>query len=64
MLKRVVSDSAAYKEVESAFGKLNDEAHSADGFLAKIANQHTSLTNDAGYAIITGAIPRTIDVEK
>lgn len=38
MLKRVVSDSAAYKEVESAFGKLNDEAHSADGFLAKIAN--------------------------
>nr|DAK37091.1 MAG TPA: hypothetical protein [Caudoviricetes sp.] len=32
--------------------------------MAKIANQHTSLTNDAGYAIITGAIPRTIDVEK
>lgn len=38
MLKRVVSDSAAYKEVESAFGKLNDEARGADGFLAKIAN--------------------------
>lgn len=38
MLKRVVSDSAAYKEVESAFGKLNDEARGVDGFLAKIAN--------------------------
>lgn len=38
MLKRVVSDSAAYKEVELAFGKLDDEAHGADGFLAKIAN--------------------------
>lgn len=37
MLKRVVSDSAAYKEVESAFGKLNDEARGTDGFLAKIA---------------------------
>ncbi|GIK23624.1 MAG: hypothetical protein BroJett005_30380 [Ignavibacteriota bacterium] len=37
MLKRVVSDSAAYKEVESAFSKLNDEARGKDGFLAKIA---------------------------
>ena len=39
-------------------------AASMISILAKIANQHTSLTNDAGYAIITGAIPRTIDVEK
>lgn len=38
MLKRVVSDSPAYKEVESAFGKLNDEAQGKDGFLAKIAS--------------------------
>ncbi|HHF0635750.1 TPA: ATP-dependent endonuclease [Pseudomonas aeruginosa] len=38
MLKRVVSDSAAYKEVESAFGKLNEEARGADGFLSKIAD--------------------------
>lgn len=37
MLKRVVSDSAAYKEVENAFGKLNEEAQGEDGFLAKIA---------------------------
>lgn len=37
MLKRVVSDSAAYKEVESAFSKLNDEARGEDGFLTKIA---------------------------
>lgn len=38
MLKRVVSDSAAYKEVETAFGKLNEEARGADGFLSKIAD--------------------------
>ncbi len=37
MLKRVVSDSAAYKAVEDAFGKLNDEARGEEGFLAKIA---------------------------
>lgn len=37
MLKRVVSESAAYKAVESAFGLLNDEARGEDGFLAKIA---------------------------
>lgn len=38
MLKRVVSDSAAYKAVESAFGELNDEARGNEGFLSKIAN--------------------------
>lgn len=37
MLKRVVSESAAYKAVESAFGQLNDEARGENGFLAKIA---------------------------
>lgn len=37
MLKRVVSESPAYKAVEDAFEKLNDEARGADGFLAKIA---------------------------
>jgi putative ATP-dependent endonuclease of the OLD family len=37
MLKRVVSESAAYKAVEDAFDKLNDEAQGDDGFLAKIA---------------------------
>jgi len=37
MLKRVVSDSNAYKAVEDAFGKLNEEARGDDGFLAKIA---------------------------
>lgn len=37
MLKRVVSDSAAYKAVEDAFGKLNEEARGEEGFLAKIA---------------------------
>jgi putative ATP-dependent endonuclease of OLD family len=37
MLKRVVSESAAYKAVEDAFGKLNEEARGDDGFLARIA---------------------------
>lgn len=37
MLKRVVSESVAYKAVEEAFGKLNDEARGDEGFLAKIA---------------------------
>ena len=38
MLKHVVSESVAYKEIESAFEKLNNEAHSAEGFLAKIVD--------------------------
>ncbi|TCD46849.1 ATP-dependent endonuclease [Chlorobium sp. N1] len=37
MLKRVVSESEAYKAVENAFDKLNEEARGDDGFLAKIA---------------------------
>ncbi len=37
MLKPVVLKSAAYKAVEDAFGKLNDEARGEDGFLAKIS---------------------------
>ena len=37
MLKRVVSESVAYKAVEDAFGKLNDEARGDNGFLAKIS---------------------------
>jgi putative ATP-dependent endonuclease of the OLD family len=37
MLKRVVSESMAYKAVEDAFGQLNEEARGEDGFLAKIS---------------------------
>lgn len=37
MLKRVVSESPAYKSVEDAFAKLNDEARGDEGFLARIA---------------------------
>ncbi len=37
MLKRVVSESAAYKAMQDAFGKLNDEARDDDGFLTKIS---------------------------
>jgi putative ATP-dependent endonuclease of the OLD family len=37
MLKRVVSESVAYKALEDAFGKLDEEARGDDGFLAKIS---------------------------
>jgi putative ATP-dependent endonuclease of OLD family len=37
MLKHVVSESAAYKAVEDAFGKLNEEARGDDGFLSRIS---------------------------
>lgn len=37
MLKRVVADSPAFKEMEGAFGKLNDEARGEEGFLSKIS---------------------------
>lgn len=48
MLKRVVSESVAYKAVEVAFGKLNDEARGDDGFLAKIAKPINEALNDWG----------------
>lgn len=38
MFKRAVSGSQAYKEVESAFGRLNEEARGVGGFLGGIVN--------------------------
>lgn len=38
LLKRVVSESVAYKAVKSAFGALNEEARGEEGFLSKISN--------------------------
>ncbi len=37
LLKRVVSESPAYKDVELAFEALNEEARGAEGFLARIS---------------------------
>lgn len=37
ILKRVVADSPAFREMEGAFGKLNDEARGEEGFLSKIS---------------------------
>lgn len=59
MLKRVISGSAAYKEVESAFSKLNDEARGEDGFLSKISgpiNQaiaHWGIRFDMGVGSVS-----------
>ncbi|MCE1182832.1 MAG: AAA family ATPase [Rhodocyclales bacterium] len=48
MLKRVVSESTAFKAVEVAFGKLNEEARGKDGFLAKIAKPINDAIGDWG----------------
>jgi len=48
MLKRTVSESLAYKSVENAFCKLNDEACGEDGFLAKIAAPINDAIDDWG----------------
>ncbi|HAI3085196.1 ATP-dependent nuclease [Pseudomonas aeruginosa] len=37
LLKKVVSKSEAYKEITTAFEKLNDEARKDDGFLSEIS---------------------------
>ena len=48
MLKRVVSESVAYKAVEDAFVGLNDEAHGDGGFLAKISKPINDAISDWG----------------
>lgn len=37
LLKRMVADSEAFKEMKRAFGKLNDEAQGEEGFLTQIS---------------------------
>jgi energy-coupling factor transporter ATP-binding protein EcfA2 len=48
MLKRVVSESAAYKSVEDAFVKLNNEARGDEGFLSKISKPINEAIADWG----------------
>jgi len=59
MLKRVVSGSAAYKELETAFSKLNNEARGDDGFLSKISGPineaiaHWGIRFDMGVSSVS-----------
>lgn len=48
MLKRVVSESAAYKAVAQALGNLNDEAQGNDGFLNKIVQPINAAIDEWG----------------
>lgn len=48
MLKRVVSNSAAYQGVKDAFGQLNEEARGEEGFLAKISTPINDAIADWG----------------
>lgn len=48
MLKRVVSDSPAYKQIEESFAQLNIEAQGDTGFLAPIARPINEAIKDWG----------------
>ncbi|MGI2325011.1 MULTISPECIES: ATP-dependent nuclease [Methylococcus] len=48
MLKRAVSESAAYKDVAQALGALNDEAQGSDGFLNKIVQPINKAIDEWG----------------
>ncbi|MCV4785058.1 hypothetical protein OFM36_37065, partial [Escherichia coli] len=57
MLKRVVSESAAYKAVEEAFGKLNVEAQGGDGFLNKIVQPINQAIDQWGISFQMSITP-------
>jgi energy-coupling factor transporter ATP-binding protein EcfA2 len=57
MLKRVVADSPAFKEMEVAFGKLNDEARGEEGFLSKISKPINQSIEQWGIRFDMGVSP-------
>lgn len=57
MLKRVVADSAAFKEMEAAFGKLNDEARGENGFLSQISKPINQSIEQWGIRFDMGVNP-------
>lgn len=57
MLKRVVADSPAFKEMEGAFGKLNDEARGEEGFLSKISKPINQSIDQWGIRFDMGVSP-------
>jgi len=57
MLKRVVADSPAFKEMEGAFVKLNDEARGEEGFLSKISKPINQAIDQWGIRFDMGVNP-------
>lgn len=57
MLKRVVADSPAFKEMEGAFGKLNEEARGEEGFLSKISKPINQSIEQWGIRFDMGVSP-------
>lgn len=57
MLKRVIGESPAFKEVEGAFEKLNDEARGEEGFLSKISKPINASIEQWGVRFDMGVNP-------
>lgn len=59
MLKRVIAQSEAFKEMEGAFMKLNDEARSEEGFLSQISRPINQSIEQWGIRFDMGVNPVT-----
>lgn len=57
MLKRVVAESPAFKEMEGAFARLNDEARGEEGFLSKISKPINLAIDQWGIRFDMGVNP-------
>lgn len=57
MFKQLVSGSAAYKGLETAFGQLNDEARGDQGFLSKISKPINKAIEHWGIKFDMGVNP-------
>jgi len=57
MLKRVIADSPAFKEMEGAFGKLNEEACGDQGFLTQISKPINQSIEQWGIRFDMGVNP-------
>ena len=57
MLKRVIAQSEAFREMEGAFVKLNDEARGEDGFLSQISRPINQSIEQWGIRFDMGVNP-------
>ena len=57
MLKRVIAQSEAFKEMEGAFVKLNDEARGEEGFLSQISRPINQSIEQWGIRFDMGVNP-------
>ncbi len=57
MLKRVIAQSQAFKEMEGAFSKLNDEARGEEGFLSQISRPINQSIEQWGIRFDMGVNP-------